>query len=143
MFAARYGTNFDEDIKKWRFMSMAALNVAVYIEVMTLQYPQHFLLLASVANVGKNVGYLLSSASRNSINMRFAKRNNMGDISGKSCSQWTTSSLVGMGLGMFLSSVINISVLGQLMPTCLGLTTVMMFATYRSAQVIDEVYLNN
>jgi hypothetical protein len=39
MFAARYGTNFDEDIKKWRFMSMAALNVAVYIEVMTLQYP--------------------------------------------------------------------------------------------------------
>lgn len=122
---------------------MTALNVAVYIEVMTLQFPQHFLLLASVANVGKNVGYLLSSASRNSINMRFAKRNNMGDISGKSCSQWTTSSLVGMGLGMFLSSVINISVLGQLMPTCLGLTTVMMFATYRSAQVIDEVYLNN
>jgi hypothetical protein len=41
---------------------------------------------ASLANVGKNICFLLASASRGSINMRFAKRNNMGDISGKSVS---------------------------------------------------------
>lgn len=86
LFAARYGTNFDEDIKKWRYMSMLALNIAIYIEIMTLKFPQHFLLLASVANIGKNICMLLSSASRASINMRFAKRNNMGDISGKATS---------------------------------------------------------
>jgi len=65
---------------------MLALNIAIYIEIMTLKFPQHFLLLASVANIGKNICMLLSSASRASINMRFAKRNNMGDISGKATS---------------------------------------------------------
>ena len=39
-----------------------------------------------LANVGKNICWLLASASRGSINMRFAKRNNMGDISGKAVS---------------------------------------------------------
>ena len=39
LFASRYGTNFDVDIKKWRFMSMIALNLAIYIEIMTLKFP--------------------------------------------------------------------------------------------------------
>ena len=88
---------------------MVALNVSIFIEIMTLKFPSHFLFLASLANVGKNICYLLASASRGSINMRFAKSNNMGDISGKSVSQFTTSSLMGMGLGIGLTSLINIS----------------------------------
>jgi len=86
LFAGRYGTNFDEDIKKWRFLSMLTLNASIFIEIMSLKCPQHFLLLAYIANVGKNICFLLASASRGSINMRFAKKNNMGDISGKSVS---------------------------------------------------------
>ena len=39
LFASRYGSNFDEDIKKWRFMAMLALNISIYIEIMTLQFP--------------------------------------------------------------------------------------------------------
>jgi hypothetical protein len=39
LFASRYGKNFDEDIKKWRFMSTVAFNIALYIELMTLQFP--------------------------------------------------------------------------------------------------------
>ena len=86
MFAARYGSNFDEDIKKWRFLAMFALNMSVLLEIMTLKFPGAFLLIASLANVGKNICYLLASASRSQINMRLAKRNNMGDITGKSVS---------------------------------------------------------
>lgn len=86
LFASRYGRNFDEDIKKWRFMAMLAMNIAIYIEIMTLRFPTYFLALASIANVGKNVCFLLASASRASINVKFAKRNNIGDISGKSVS---------------------------------------------------------
>lgn len=143
LFAARYGTNFDEDIKKWRFMSMLTLNLSFFIEIMTLQFPNHFLLLASTANMGKNICFLLASASRGSINMRFAKANNMGDISGKSTSQYTTASLLGMGLGMTITSFINVSSIAQLLPTCLVLSTVSVAATYFSAAVIDEVFLNN
>lgn len=86
MFASRYGKNFDEDVKKWRFMAMIALNISIYIEIMTLRFPNYFLFLASLANVGKNICFLLAAASRASINVRFAKRNNVGDISGKSVS---------------------------------------------------------
>jgi hypothetical protein len=86
LFAGRYGENFDEDIKKWRFMSMLALNLAIYIDILTLKFPTHFLILASIANIGKNICFLLASASRGKINMQFAKANNMGDISGKATS---------------------------------------------------------
>ena len=103
LFASRYGKNFDEDIKKWRFMAMVALNISIYIEIMTLKYPHHFLALASIANVGKNICFLLSAASRASINVQFAKRNNIGDISGKSVSQFTASTLFGVGLGLVFS----------------------------------------
>jgi hypothetical protein len=53
LFAARYGQNFDEDIKMWRFYSSIYLNAAILIEIMTLAFPNHFLALASIANVGK------------------------------------------------------------------------------------------
>ena len=68
-------------------------------------------MLASIANVGKNVCFLLSSASRASINVRFAKRNNIGDISGKSVSQFTASTLIGVGLGLMLSKIIDITMI--------------------------------
>lgn len=143
MFAARYAKNFDEDVKKWRFMAIASFNVAVFIELLTLKYPHLFLLLAATANAGKNITFLLAAATRASINMRFAKNNNMGDISGKNVSQWTCSSLVGMGFGMVLSNIINISSLPQLVPTCMALSVVSLYYTYKSAIVLDEIHLNN
>lgn len=88
---------------------MIALNISIYIEIMTLKFPYMFLALASIANVGKNICFLLSAASRASINVRFAKRNNIGDISGKSVSQFTASTLVGVGFGLVLSKVIDIT----------------------------------
>ena len=39
LFASRYGSNFDEDIKKWRFLALFALNLSIYIEIMTLKFP--------------------------------------------------------------------------------------------------------
>jgi len=50
---------------------------------------------------------------------------------------------MGMGLGVGLSKLINISVLSQLLPACLGLSVVSVAASYASANVIDELYLNN
>lgn len=124
-------------------MAQVALNISIYIDILTLKYPHHFLLLASIANVGKNVCFLLSSASRASINMRFAKRNNIGDISGKSVSQFTVSTLTGMGLGLLLSKVIDITVISQLYPVFMVLTMMNVTASYMSVKVIDEVNLNN
>lgn len=143
LFASRYGSNFDEDIKKWRFLAILALNLSIYIEIMTLRFPQHFLALASLANVGKNICFLLAAASRASINLRFAKQNNVGDISGKSVSQFTTTSLMGMGLGTILTQCINISSIPQLIPTFVGLSAINMYTAYKTAGMVPEVNLNN
>ena len=109
LFASRYGGYFDEDIKKWRFFAMSSLNLSILIEIMTLKFPNLFLLLASTANMMKNICFLMAAASRAQINMRFAKQNNIADIAGKSVSQFTTSSLLGMGLGIGLSKIVDIS----------------------------------
>ena len=39
LFASVFGKNFDEDIKKWRFLSMMALNISIFIEISTLAFP--------------------------------------------------------------------------------------------------------
>lgn len=86
IFAGRFGKNFDADIKKWRLMSVAVLNLAFWIEITTLAFPKYFLIIAATANMGKNICFMLSSASRASINLRFAKNNNIADIQGKAVS---------------------------------------------------------
>ena len=61
-------------------MSVAVLNIAFWIEITTLAFPKYFLIIAATANMGKNICFMLSSASRASINLRFAKNNNIADI---------------------------------------------------------------
>jgi len=75
--------------------------------------------------------------------VRFAKRNNIGDISGKSVSQFTASTLVGVGLGLGLSKVIDITVISQLYPVFVLLSSVNIAASYMSVKVIDEKHFNN
>lgn len=109
LFSAKFGKNFDADVKKWRFFSLFAINVAVFAEITVLAYPKYFLLIASMANFGKNISFLLSSASRSAIHLRFSKLNNIADIQGKSTSQYITSNLLGYGLGMALSKIIDVT----------------------------------
>ena len=122
---------------------MSTLNASILIEILTLKYPSMFLVLASLANMGKNICFLMAAASRAQINMRFAKMNNIADIAGKSVSMFTTSSLVGMTIGIGFSKIIDISQLSQLAPVFGLLTFVNLYSTYTSANLIDEVYLNN
>jgi len=75
--------------------------------------------------------------------MKFAKRNNIADIAGKAVSLFTTSSLVGMALGIGMSKIIDIGSLAQMAPVFGVLTFVNIYSTYSSAYLIDEIYLNN
>lgn len=143
LFAAKFGKNFDADVKKWRCFSLLAINVSMFIEVSALAFPQFFLLIASFANIGKNVSFMLSSASRSAIHLRFAKQNNIADIQGKSVSQYIASNLLGYGLGMALSNVISVTDLSQVIPCFLALSAVQAVTTQKSNKYIEEIYLNN
>lgn len=74
---------FDADPKRWRLMASVLLDASVLLEVLTPLCPQYFLPIASVANVGKNVGWISASASRAGIHRSFMKAENLADITGK------------------------------------------------------------
>jgi len=53
--ATSFGRTFDSDVKRFRFTSSVVYDAASLIEMITPFYPQRFLLLATIANVGKSV----------------------------------------------------------------------------------------
>lgn len=73
------------------------------IEILTPFFPAYFVLMASVANIGKNVGWLASAATRAAMHKGFTKVDNLGDVTAKSGAQGTAAGLVGTGLGIGIS----------------------------------------
>jgi hypothetical protein len=142
LFAGKYGSNFDEDIKRWRFICMILMNISIIIEMTTLRFPGAFIYLASLANVGKNVTFLCASATRANINLRFAKKNNIGDIAGKTVTQFTTASLIGIGVGLFVSKAFNIASIYTIFPLFSVLTLTNVLCSYYATKVVDEYYFN-
>eukprot|EP01033_Poteriospumella_lacustris_P011229 gene11229-7984_t len=70
----------------------------------TAFFPQFFLPIAAVANMGKNISFLASSASRAAIHRSFAREENLADITAKTGSQNILSSLAGTSLGVAIST---------------------------------------
>ena len=59
--------------------------------------------MASIANIGKNIGWLASAATRAAMHKGFTKADNLGDVTAKSGAQATAAGLVGTGLGISIS----------------------------------------
>ena len=58
----------DTNPKRWRMVAAMALDVSTLLEICTpMMGPEYFLPCASIANIGKNVGFLAASASRAAI----------------------------------------------------------------------------
>ena len=107
LYAALLGQRFDADPKRHRFLSGVALQAATAVELMTPLLPGYFLLLASVANIGKNVAWLAASATRAQLHQALALQENLGDVTAKSGSQTTVAALLGTGVGVVVSSMLD------------------------------------
>ena len=58
----------DSNPKRWRMVAALALDLSTFMEICTpMMGPEWFLPCASIANIGKNVGFLAASASRAAI----------------------------------------------------------------------------
>lgn len=115
LFASFINNRFDRQPKYWRFLSSVSLEVSNAFEICTAFFPQYFLPIAAVANMGKNISYLASSASRAAIHRSFAREENLADITAKTGSQNILSSLAGTSLGIAVSTYCG----NDLMQTCL------------------------
>ena len=80
-------SHLDADSRGWRILAAWLLEISTWLEVMTPLFPHSFLLLATLANVGKNISWLAGSATRAGIRYGFVNAHNMGDITAKEGSQ--------------------------------------------------------
>lgn len=119
----------DSNPKRWRMVAALALDLSTLLEICTpMVGPEWFLPCASIANIGKNVGFLAASASRAAIHQSLSLggsspqlersepetctnaaspmtsvSSNLGDVTAKSGSQSIVASLLGTVIGIFLS----------------------------------------
>jgi hypothetical protein len=136
LFASVINQQFDKKPKKWRFIAAVTLEISNIMEIMTMIFPQYFLPLAAVANVGKNICALSTSASRAAIHKSFALEENLADITAKTGSQNILSSLVGTSLGIFLSTISYQD--SQVIFTCFSiLSTSSLIFSYQALQYVQ------
>ena len=94
--ATRFGQSFDSDLKRFRFATSLLFAGSVALEFATPHYPQHFLALASAANVGKSIGLTTYISTQPSFGKSFAKRENLADITAKAQAQQMVVDTLGL-----------------------------------------------
>lgn len=141
LFASIVNNRYDADPKRWRVASSVALDVSVLGEILTPLAPGSFLVIASLANVAKNVAWLSASATRAGFHNSFAIRENLADVTAKAGSQAIASSIFGTGLGILISQWTGASTL-NVVAAFTVLSTVHMISTYKSVDCVQLRTLN-
>ena len=144
IFASKMGKTkaFDNDPKRWRMVAATALDGATLLEILSpLCHSSMVLPIASIANIGKNIGFLTASASRASLHQSLAVSGNLGDVTVKAGSQSMVASLAGTSLGIGLSTVLDHDVLN--FGICfVGLAVIHQGCTYLSLQNVSLTHFN-
>ncbi|KAJ1966037.1 hypothetical protein GGI12_000355 [Dipsacomyces acuminosporus] len=109
-YATMVGQKFDSDPKHQRFWSTVWLQGATWLEMLTPLAPHMFLLIGSIANIGKNISWLAMSATKASINRTFCRKENLGDLTAKYGSQATAAGLLGTAAGVLIGATMDVSI---------------------------------
>ncbi|KAF9205740.1 hypothetical protein BGZ49_003581 [Haplosporangium sp. Z 27] len=145
VYASFVSDKFDSEPKRFRFQATVAMQGANLLELLTPLWPGYFLAIASISNIGKNMAWLASSATRAQMNKTFALRDNLGDITGKSGSQTTAAGLVGVVIAGLMSFISEDPAVLPLVPMCLTFLPFSIFniySNYRSSHYVTTPSLN-
>ena len=105
--ATNFGREFDSDVKRFRFTSSVVYDCASLVEMLTPFYPKRFLLLATVANVGKSVGITTANVVRAPIQRSFALEENLAEITAKTSAQQVLADNLGLGAAVAATSLVG------------------------------------
>ena len=103
--AANFGRAFDSDVKRFRFTSSVVFDCSALVEFITPFFPQHFLLLATIANVGKSVGITTANACRGPIQRAFALEENLGEVAAKTSAQQVLADNIGLAMAVTATGI--------------------------------------
>ncbi|XVF15668.1 hypothetical protein REPUB_Repub09cG0174400 [Reevesia pubescens] len=103
IFTASLASAFDTNLKRVRFSTSLLFTLSIGVELLTPVFPRHFLLLASLANIAKQMSLACYIATSSAIHQSFAIAENLAEVSAKSQIQ----SVCFDNLGLMLAAVLN------------------------------------
>ncbi|CAM8902117.1 unnamed protein product [Rhodiola kirilowii] len=104
IYTATLASAFDTNLKRVRFSTSILFTFSIGLEMLTPAFPQYFLLLASIANIAKQISLASYLATNSAVHQSFAIADNIGEVSAKSQIQTVTFD----NLGLLLAALLNI-----------------------------------
>jgi hypothetical protein len=142
-FASQINHRFDAEPKKYRIFAALIMDLSSVLEIICPMFPASFVVMASIANIGKNIGWMTASATRASIHRNLMLKENLGDITAKAASQSTACGAIGTGVGMSTAMWIGSTEPHQLLVTFLAFSAVHIVSIYNSLMYVSIHQLNH
>lgn len=143
-YGSIFGSRFDDDPKSWRIGADIVEDVGGAVEILTPLFPQaYFLPLASLAVCLRGMSLMTGTATRHVVYRSLAARGmqNTGDIATKGESQGVTMKMLGLGLGIVISSQIGQNY-GALLAAYGVLAVGHIAANWKSVQCVQFSFFN-
>ncbi|KAI6695308.1 hypothetical protein NL676_023018 [Syzygium grande] len=105
IYTASLASAFDTNLKRVRFSTSVIFSLSIGVELLTPVFPQYFLLLASIANIAKQISLACYLATGSAVHRSFAVADNLGEVSAKAQIQ----SVCFDNLGLMLAALLNMS----------------------------------
>ncbi|RAL43603.1 hypothetical protein DM860_017346 [Cuscuta australis] len=104
IYASSLASAFDTNLKRVRFSTSVLFSLSIGVELLTPVFPHYFLVLASIANIAKQISLACYLATGTAVHRSFARSDNLGEVSAKAQIQ----QMCFDNLGLMLAAVLNI-----------------------------------
>ncbi|XP_047167902.1 protein root UVB sensitive 4 isoform X4 [Vigna umbellata] len=106
IYTASLASAFDTNLKRVRFTTSVLFVASIGLELLTPTFPRCFLLLATIANISKQISLACYLATRSAVHQSFAIGDNLGEISAKAQIQTVCFDI----LGLMLAALVNMCI---------------------------------
>ena len=107
VFTLAKGRQLDAEAKQWRLFADLANNVGMAMELAAplVDDGRYFLALACAGSIARSLCGCAAGATRAALTQHFARAQNAADIAAKEASQETAVTLIGMALGLAVTTI--------------------------------------
>ncbi|KAL9152016.1 hypothetical protein ABFS82_11G090600 [Erythranthe guttata] len=103
IYTATLASAFDTNLKRVRFSTSVLFSLSIGVELLTPVFPKYFLLLATIANIAKQISLACYLATGSAVHRSFAISDNIGEVSAKAQIQTVCFDNVGLLLAATLN----------------------------------------
>ncbi|XP_042508617.1 protein root UVB sensitive 4 isoform X2 [Macadamia integrifolia] len=105
IYTASMASAFDTNLKRVRLSTSILFSLSIGIELLTPVFPRYFLLLATVANIAKQISLACFLSTGSTVHRSFAIADNLSEVSAKALIQTVCFDNVGLLLAALLNAL--------------------------------------